>query len=322
VKALVYEKYGSPDVLSLEEVPKPVPGDDDILVKISTLSINSWDWENLTGIPFEYRLFTGLLKPKINLLPGRDIAGIVEAVGKNVTQFKPGDEVFGDLADNSWGAFAEYVCVIENQIALKPAFISFEQAACLPHGGNLAVQGLIDYGNIKAGDKVLVNGGGGSTGTLAVQIAKLFDTQVTAVDSADKLDFMKSLGADNVIDYTKTDFTKTDAKYDLVFDVKTTRLFSDYRRSLNPGGIYTTVGGKTSRIIQVALLGKLSSKYNMFLVPYKANKDLNYILELVEAGKLKPIIDKIFPFEKSIDAFRYFGEGRFKGKVVITCNER
>ena len=318
MKAVVYDNYGSPDLLRLEDVPKPVPDDYQVLVKIYAASINSWDWDNLTGKPFEYRFMTGLFKPKNNLLPGRDIAGKVEVVGKNVTGFKVGDDVFGDLADKGWGAFAEYICADENQLTPKPSFLSFEDAACLPHGGNLAVQGLIDVGKIKAGQKILINGGGGSTGTLAIQIAKLFDVEVTAVDHTDKLNFMLTLGADHVIDYTKEDFTNLAQKYDLIFDVKTNRSFFDYRHVLNPGGIYATVGGRTSRLLKVLLFGKLSKKYNVRIVMYKANKDSNYLLELFESGKLKLVIDKTFPLENTSDAFWFFSEGRFKGKIVVT----
>ncbi|MBC8442178.1 MAG: NAD(P)-dependent alcohol dehydrogenase [Deltaproteobacteria bacterium] len=317
MKAIVYHKYGSPDVLRMEDIPKPVPGDDEVLIKIYAVSINSWDWDALTGKPFEYRFLNGLLKPKSTKMHGCDIAGKVEEIGENIKQFQVGDEVFGDLSEGGWGAFAEYVCACENELIFKPSTMTFEEAACLSHGGNLAVQGLIDYGQIKSGQKILINGGGGSTGTLAVQIAKLFDVEVTAVDHPVKLDTMLKLGADHVIDYTKKDFTQNEQKYDLIFDVKTTRSVFDYQRALSPNGIYVTVGGKTSRILQVAFFGKLLKKYKMHIVGYKANKDLNYIVELFEADKLKPVIDKCFPLEKTAEAFRYFGEGLFKGKIVV-----
>jgi NADPH:quinone reductase-like Zn-dependent oxidoreductase len=318
MKAIVYDKYGSPDVLRLEDIQKPTPGDDEVLVKINAVSINSWDWDTLTGKPFEYRILFGLLKPKSTKIHGCDIAGRVEEIGKNITRFQVGDEVFGDIAEDGWGAFAEYTCAHENELALKPSSMTFEEAACLSHGGNLAVQGLIDYGEIKSGQKVLINGGGGSTGTLAIQIAKLFNTEVTAVDHSEKLDTMLTLGADYVIDYTKDDFTQSKQKYDLIFDTKTNRSISDYLRALCPTGIYVTVGGKTSRILQIVLFGKLFKKYKMHMVVYKANKDLNYLIELFEADNIKPVIDKCFPLEKTADAFRYFGEGRFKGKIVVT----
>jgi NADPH:quinone reductase-like Zn-dependent oxidoreductase len=272
----------------------------------------------LTGTPFEYRLFSGLLKPRQNAIHGCDIAGTVEAAGKNITQFKVGDEVFGDLSGNGWGAFAEYTCTSEDNLTRKPSSMTFEQAACLSHGGNLALQGLVDFGKIKPGQKVLINGGGGSTGSLAIQIAKSFDTEVTSVDRSEKLDMMQALGADHLIDYTREDFTKTGQQYDLIFDVKTNRSIFEYKRALLPNGTYVTVGGKTSRILQVALLGKLGQKRKMHMVGYKANKDSNDLVKLFEAGKLKPVIDKCFPLEETAEAFRYFGEGRFKGKIVVT----
>ena len=318
MKAIVYHKYGLPDVLKMENVPKPIPGDDEVLVKIKAVSINSWDWDWLTGKPFEYRILSGLLKPKSNNLHGCDIAGKVKTIGKNVNRFQVGDEVLGDLSEEGWGAFAEYSCVRDSKLIHKPSGMTFEEAACLSHGGNLAVQGLVDYGNIKSGQKVLINGGGGSTGTLAIQIAKSFDVEVTAVDHTVKLDTMLSLGANHVIDYTKEDFTEIGQKYDLIFDVKTNRSVFDYQRALCPNGIYVTVGGKTSRILQVVLFGKLFKKFNMHMVAYKANKDLKYLIELYKADELRPVIDKCFPFEKTAEAFRYFAEGRFKGKVVVT----
>jgi NADPH:quinone reductase-like Zn-dependent oxidoreductase len=318
MKAVVYHNYGSPDVLRLEEMQDPVPGDDEVMVKIHAVSINSWDWDMLTGRPYEYRLFGGLSRPKSNRLHGCDIAGEVAAVGNKVTHFQIGDEVFGDLSEGGWGAFAEYTCARENRLILKPSSMSFVEAACLPHGGNLAVQGLIDFGRIQSGQKLLINGGCGSTGALAIQIAKSFDVELTAVDRTEKLDMMRTLGADHVIDYTGEDFTKNGRQYDLIFDVKTTRSILEYKRALSPGGTYVTVGGKTSRLLQLVLFRKLFGKHNMHLVGYKANKDSKYLVELFEAGKLKPVIDKCFPLEKTADAFRYFGEGRFKGKIVIT----
>ena len=318
MKAILYNNYGSPDVLLMEDIERPIPGDNEVLIKVYAVSINSWDWEMLTGRPLEYRFISGLLKPKSAKLHGCDIAGQVEEVGNNVKTFHVGDEVFGDLSEGGWGAFAEYTCAPANNLILKPSSMTFEEAACLSHGGNLAVQGLIDFGKIKSGQKVLINGGGGSTGTLAIQIANLSDVEVTAVDHTVKLDIMRKLGADHVIDYTKEDFTQLGQKYDLIFDVKTNRSIFNYQRALRPNGIYATVGGQTSRILQVVVFGKLSRKYKMYLVPYKANKDLNYLIELFQADKLKPVIDKCFPLEKTAEAFRYFGEGLFKGKIVVT----
>ena len=318
MKAIGYHKYGSPGVMRMEDIETPIPGDNEVLVKVRAVSINSWDWDMLTGRPFEYRLFSGIFKPKSTNIHGCDIAGQVEAVGNNVKQFHVGDEVFGDLSEGGWGAFAEYTCAPETNLTFKPSRMTFEEAACLSHGGNLAVQGLIDFGQIKPGQKVLINGGCGSTGTLAIQIAKLFEVEVTGVDRTEKLDMMKILGADHVIDYTKEDFTKNGRQYDLVFDVKTNRSIFNYKRALYPNGTYVTVGGKTSRILQLVLLKQLFRKNKMHIVGYKANKDLNYLVELFEAGQIKLVIDKCYPFEETADAFRYFGEGSFKGKIVVT----
>jgi NADPH:quinone reductase-like Zn-dependent oxidoreductase len=322
MRAIVYHKYGSPDVLKLDDIERPVPGDDEVLVNVHAVSINSWDWDMLTGRPLEYRVFSGLLKPRSTTLHGCDIAGKVAAVGKRVTHFQVGDSVFGDLAEGGWGAFAEFTCARESDLILKPERMTFEAAACLSHGGNLAVQGLVDFGQITSGQKVLINGGGGSTGTLAIQIATLFDVAVTGVDRTEKLDMMRDLGADHVIDYTKEDFTENRQPYDLIFDVKTTRSVFDYKRALCQNGTYVTVGGKTSRILQLLLLRKLFGKQRFHMVGYQANKDLKYLVALFEAGKIKPVIDSCFPLEETADAFRYFGEGRFKGKVVVTVEHQ
>ncbi|RDL45074.1 NAD(P)-dependent alcohol dehydrogenase [Marinomonas piezotolerans] len=321
MKAMVYHQYGSPDVLKMEQVEMPAPDDDEVLVKIYAVSINAWDWDYLTGKPLEYRLLSGLLKPKSSKLHGCDIAGKVEKVGKNVTRFQVGDDVLGDLSEGGWGAFAEYRCIHENELTPKPASMTFADAACLPHGGNLAVQGLIDIGNIKSGQKILIIGGAGSTGTLAIQIAKLFDTEVTAVDHTEKLDFMRALGADHVLDYTQEDFTQTGRQYDLIFDMKTNRSMFEYRRALRPNGVYVTVGGQTSRLLQIGLFGRLMRQCSMRILGYKANKDTRYLIELVEAGKLKPVVDKCFSLAETADAFRYFGTGRYKGKIVVKVDQ-
>ncbi len=321
MRAALYHRYGSPDVIQMEDIETPIPGDNDVLVKVHAVSINSWDWDMLTGKPFEYRFISGLVRPKSTKLNGCDIAGQVEAVGNNVKHFHVGDEVFGDLAEGGWGAFAEYTCAPEQNLAIKPSSMTFVEAACLPHGGNLAVQGLIDHGHLKSGQAVLINGGCGSTGTLAIQIAKLFGAEVTGVDRKEKLDMMRNLGADHVIDYTKEDFTKNGQQYDLVFDVKTNRSVFDYSRALKRNGTYVTVGGQTSRILQLLLFKNLFRKQNMHLVGYKPNKDLEYLIALFEARHIKPVIDKCFPLEETADAFRNFGKGRFKGKIVVTTEQ-
>ena len=319
MKAIVYTKYGSPDVLELEEVDKPIPTDNEVLVKVHAVSINDWDWGLLQGIPFVNRLENGLLKPKKKIL-GSDIAGRIEAVGKNVEQFQPGDEVFGDLTGN-WGGFAEYVCARENALALKPASMTFEEAAAIPQAGMLAVQGLRDKGQIQSEQKLLINGAGGGVGTFGVQIAKLYGVEVTGVDSSGKLDMMRSMGFDHVIDYTKEDFTKSGQCYDLILDNKMNRSIFDYMRALSPNGIYVTAGGSVARLLQAFLLGPLISmfsKKSIRIVALKPNKDLAYMNELFEAGKITSVIDGPYKLSEVPEALRYFGEGNHKGKVVIT----
>ncbi len=320
MKAIVYTKYGPPDVLKLEEVEKPTPREDEVLIKVHAASINDWDWELLRGKPFVNRLLFGLLKPKIKIL-GVDIAGRVESVGRNVKQFQPGDEVFGDISGCGWGGFAEYVCVPENALVLKPASMTFEEAAAIPQAAMLAVQGLRDKGHIQPGQRLLINGAGGGVGTFAVQIAKLYGVEVTGVDSSGKLDMLRSMGFDQVIDYTQEDFTKNGQCYDLILDVKTNRSIFDYTRALCPNGIYVTVGGSMVRLFQALILGpwiSMISKKKIRIVGLKQNKDLAYMNELFEAGKVKPVIDGPYKLSEVPEAIRYFGEGNHKGKVVIT----
>jgi NADPH:quinone reductase-like Zn-dependent oxidoreductase len=320
MKAVVYTKYGPPDVLHLKEVEKPIPKDYEVLIKVHAASINSWDWDLLTGRPLEYRLFFGLLKSKYETL-GCDIAGRIEAVGRNITKFKPGDDVFGDLSNGSWGGFAEYACAREHEIALKPASMTYEEAAATPQAGLLALQGLFYNGEIQPGQTVLINGAGGGVGTFAIQMAKSFGAEVTGVDSAGKLDAIRSLGADHVVDYTQEVFTKTGKCYDLILDVKTDRSILNYRRALNSNGIYITVGGKSSRIIQLMLLGPLISmagSKQLSLLMYKPNQNINILKELIESSRVKPVIDRCFPLSETAEAFNYFGQGLFKGKIVIT----
>jgi len=320
MKAIVYTKYGSPDVLQLKEVEKPTPKDNEVLVKVHAASVNDWDWGLLRGKPFVNRLLFGLLKPKMQIL-GCDIAGQIEAVGKNVEQFQPGDEVFGDISGCGWGGFAEYVCIPENALALKSATMTFEQAAAVPQAGLLALQGLRDKGQIQPGQKVLINGAGGGAGTFAVQIAKSFGAEVTGVDSTRKLDMMRSIGADHVIDYTKEDFTKNGQCYDLILDVAAYHSIFDYKRALNPKGIYVMVGGSMARAFQLQFLGPwiaMTESKKMGILMHKPNKDLAFMKELFEAGKVVPVIDRRYPLSEVSDALRYFGEGHAKGKVVIT----
>ena len=318
LKAIVYTKYGGPEVLQIKEVEKPFPKDDEVLVKVYAVSINDWDFGLLQG-DFINRILNGFLKPKRTIL-GSDIAGRVEAVGKNVTRFKTGDDVYGDLS-GYWGGFAEYACAREKSLALIPADMSFEQAAAIPQAAMLAVQGLIDKGKIQRGQKLLINGAGGGVGTFGVQIAKLYEVEITGVDSTGKLDMLRSIGFDHVIDYTRDDFTKNGQRYDLILDVKTNRSMFDYVRALYHKGVYVTVGGSTGRLLQALLLSPLISMINkkyLRIVALKTNKDLLYINELFEAGKVKPVIDGPYRLDEFEKAFSIFGKGEHKGKVVIT----
>jgi NADPH:quinone reductase-like Zn-dependent oxidoreductase len=319
MKAVIYSEYGTHDVLELKEVEKPAPKDDEVLIKVCAVSINDWDWQLLQGIPFVNRMTNGLKKPKQQIL-GSDIAGRIESIGKNVIKFKPGDEVYGDLS-GSWGGFAEYVCARENALALKPAGMSFEQAAAIPQAAMLAVQGLIDIGKIHSDQKLLINGAGGGVGTFGVQIAKIYGIEVTGVDNSGKLEMMRSIGFDHVIDYTKEDFTKSGKCFDLILDTKTNRSVFDYVRVLNPGGAYITVGGDGNRVMQALLLGPWISmiyKKKTKLVFLKTNKDLEYMNKLFKTGKVKPVIDGPYKLDEVPKAFKLFGEGYHKGKVVIT----
>jgi NADPH:quinone reductase-like Zn-dependent oxidoreductase len=309
-------------VLELREVQTPTPKDDEVLIRIHAVSINDWDWGLLRGIPFMTRLLSGFFRPK-NTILGSDIAGRIEAVGSNVKRFQLGDEVFGDLSGR-WGGFAEFVCAPETALALKPPSMTFAEAAAIPQAAMLAVQGLRDRGGIQAGQKLLINGAGGGVGTFAVQIAKLYGVEVTGVDSSAKLDLMRSLGFDDVIDYTQEDFTKNGRRYDLILDVKTNRSIFDYARALSPNGTYVTVGGSLARLLQILFIGPLismTSKKAIRIVALKPNKDLAYMSELFEAGKVKPVMDRLRKLSELPEAMRCFGAGSHKGKIVITLEE-
>ena len=323
MKAIVYTKYGPPDVLNLEEVREPTPRDDEVLIKVHAASANARDWRLLRADPFLVRLNLGLLKPKHNTL-GSDIAGRVEAVGGNVKQFQPGDEVFGDLSGGGFGGggFAEYVCASEDALALKPASLTFEEAAAAPMAAVTALQGLRDKGRIQPGQKVLINGASGGVGTLAVQIAKSFGAEVTGVCSTRKSDMVRSIGADHVIDYTQEDFTRNGQRYDLILGVNGYRPISDYKRALNAKGIYVMVGGSTAQIFQALLLGpwmSMTGSKKMGALSAKPDQeDLVFVKELVEAGKVMPVIDRRYPLSEVGEALRYLEEGHAGGKVVIT----
>ena len=321
MKAIVSNKYGSADSLKLKEVEKPIPADDQVLIKVRAASLNYGNLVLLKGKPFLARLAFGLLKPKYPI-PGGDIAGQIEAVGKNVSSFAPGDEVFGDLSGCGWGSFAEYVAVPENAIAQKPANITFEEAAAVPMAAITALQALRDKGKIQSGQKVLINGASGGVGTFAVQIAKSFGAEVTAVCSTRNLDIMRSIGADYTIDYTKENFTKKSQRYDLILAVNGYQPISAYKRALNSHGRYVMVGGSGAQFTQAMLLGPLISlngdkKMGSFL--QRANQtDLIFIKELIDAGHVKPVIDRFYKLNEVPKAFMYFEEGHAQGKVVIT----
>ena len=323
MKAIVCTKYGPPEVLRLEEVPMPSPGDSEVLVKVHAAAITFSNLALVSGKPFVARLTgLGLLRPATRI-PGSDIAGRVESAGRNVKKFVPGDEVFGDISGCGRGGFAEYVCVPEHSLAQKPANISFEEAAAVPEAALVALQALRDSGQIKKGKQVLITGASGGIGTFAVQIAKYFGAEVTGVCSAGNADLVRSLGADHVIDYTKEDFTKNGQLYDLILATAGYRSIFDYRRALGPGGIYVATGGAMAQIFQGILLGPFLStggkKMGSMLV--EPNRDLDFMRDLIEAGRVKPVIDRCYPLHKTAEAFRYYGEGHARGKVVIMVEQ-
>lgn len=317
MKAVVYTEYGSPDVLQLKEVTKPTLADDEILIKIHAASVNRSDWEGLRGTPL-YARFGGLRRPSRPVL-GSDIAGRVEVVGANHKRFQPGDEVFGETLERM-GGFAEYVCVRGKAMALKPAGMTFEEVAAIPQAAVIALQGL--RGKVQPGQKVLINGAGGGAGSFAVQIARLYGAEVTAVDNTGKLDFLRSLGADHVIDHTQQDFTQNGEKYDLILDMVARHSVFACARVLKPAGSYFCVGGSIATLLQMLLLGpwinRTTGKTLGVLMVRPNPEDLVCITELCQAGKIAPVIDRCYPLEKVPEALRYIGEERAKGKVVIS----
>jgi NADPH:quinone reductase-like Zn-dependent oxidoreductase len=318
MKAIVYTKFGSPDVLHLQEVEKPSPKDNEILIKVKAASANAYDWRHLRADPFMIRFMgAGLLRPKHKIL-GADIAGRVEAVGRQVKQFQPGNEVFGD---GGYGGFAEFACVAENRFVRKPDCLTFEEAAAAPMASLTALQGLRDKGKIQAGQKVLINGASGGVGSFAVQIAKSFKAEVTGVCRTTKMDFVRSLGADHVIDYTQEDVTKNKKRYDLIFDTAAYRSISENKRILNSGGIYVVAGGSMARIFRLMLRSMTGAKNMKLIVGQTNQKDLNFIGELMTTGQVKSRIDKCFPLSETAEAIRYLEDGRARGKVVITVEE-
>ena len=320
MKAIVYTQYGPPDVLHFKDAEKPTPKDNEVLIKVHATSVNAAEPHIVRGEPIFVRLMVGgILKPT-NTIPGADVAGQVEAVGRNVTKFQPGNEVFGDLSESGWGAFAEYVCANEAALVLKPANITFEQAAAVPLAGVTALQGL-NKGQIQAGQKVLINGASGGVGTFAVQIAKSFGAEVTAVCSTKKLDMMRSLGADHVIDYTKEDFTQNAQRYDLIIAANGHHSIFEYKRALSAAGSCVVTGGSMTQIFQSMLLGPVvsmrgSQKIGNLMAKPNA-KDLDFLKGLLETGKVVPVIDRCYPLSETADALRSLEEGHAQGKIVI-----
>ena len=319
MRALVGDRYGSPDVLELREIDKPDPGDDEVLIRVRAAAVNPADLYGVTGTPYVARIFSGLRKPKSNSV-GADIAGTVEAVGKNITQFRAGDEVFGRS-----GAFAEYVC-ISKAVAPKPANLTFEQAAAVPLAAITALQGLRDKGQLQPGQHVLINGASGGVGTFAVQIAKALGAEVTGVCSTRNVDLVRSLGADHVVDYTKADFTRSDRRYDLLLDVAGSRSWRACRRVLKPQATLVIVGapkasrllGPLGHIVSVRLAALRSSRTVVFFIAKLNKADLEVLRELLEAGKVTPVVDKRYELSETADAFRYLGDGHARGKIVVT----
>jgi NADPH:quinone reductase-like Zn-dependent oxidoreductase len=326
MRAIVYTTYGSPDVLQLNDVEKPTPKDNEVLVKVHAASANPLDWHLMRAEPFLARLENGLQKPK-NTKLGADIAGRIEAVGRNITQFQIGDDVFGALSINKLGGFAEFVCAPEELLALKPAKMTFEQAAAVPIAAFTALQGLRNKGQIQSGQKVLINGASGGVGTFAVQIAKSFGTEVTGVCSTRNMDMVRSIGADHVIDYTQADFTTNGQRYDLIFDAVGNRSVSDFKRALRPNGICAVAGFTTlSRLFQVIFLGAWvsrtgSQKIGLMKTAKPNQTDLVFIKELLEVGKVVPVIDRCYPLSEVPEAIRYLEAGHARGKVVITVEQ-
>jgi NADPH:quinone reductase-like Zn-dependent oxidoreductase len=321
MKAIVQTVYGSPDVLHLAEVSLPIVHDDGVLVRVKASSVNAGDWHLMRGDPFLVRLmFGGLRKPKITTL-GMDMAGIVEAVGRSVTQFKPGDAVFGDTSEAGFGSFAEYVCAPESTFVHKPDHVSFEAAASVSVAALAALRGLRDYGQIKAGQKVLINGASGGVGSFAVQIAQAFGAEVTAVCSTAKMDMVRSLGADHIIDYTQTDIIQTGQQFDLILDAAAYRSIFDYLPILTKNGTYVLVGGSTARLFQTMFLGLWLTKtrsQNVKLLMAKPNQtDLITLKEMLEMGKINPMLDRTYPLSEVPAAIHQLEQRQVTGKIAI-----
>ena len=321
MKATWQTQYGSPDVLQLVDVPKPTPADGEVLVKVQAASVHAGDWHLMRGTPFLIRLmFGGIFKPTINIL-GSDLAGQVEAVGKEVTQFQPGDEVFGNLSESGWGAFAQYVCAPTDALQPKPANVTFEEAAAVPTSAVVALQALRDCGQIQSGQQVLINGASGGVGSFAVQIAKIYGAEVTAVCRTEKMEMVRSLHPDHIIDYTQQSVIQVGQQYDLILDTAAYRSVLDYQQVLSPEGAYVLVGGSTARFFQVMLFGSLLSKIlhrKMTALAMKVNpNDLAIVKDWLEARKIAPCIDRSYPLREVPEAIRYLEQRQVRGKVTI-----
>lgn len=322
MKAMVYYKYGSVKNFIKKELPKPIPKEGEVLIRVRATSINSWDWDLLQGKPWMIRL-GGLFKPSTNIL-GSDVAGVVDAIGKGVTRFKVGDKVFGELVDDNWGGFAEYTCARETTLTLMPNNLTFVEAASFPQGACMAYKAVTSGIGIQKGDKVLVNGAGGGCGSFAVQFAKLMGAEVTGVDRADKFDFMKSIGADHLIDYKTQNYANTSESYDFIIDMIMHNSLYDIEGILNPSGRFRVVGGKTGRLLQSFTRGKrLSSKTgkDLALLVAKANYKLDEIKVMIEREEIKPYVDKVFTLDQVPEAMQYIGDGNVKGKIVVQVSE-
>jgi NADPH:quinone reductase-like Zn-dependent oxidoreductase len=323
MKAMVYTRFGSPEMLQLRDVARPNPGDDEVLIRVHASSINAWDWDLLGGRPFLTRLAGGGIRAPRHTILGADVAGRVEAVGRGVDGFQPGDEVYGDLSGSGFGGFAEYMCAPERVLARKPAALSFEQAAAIPQAGVLALQAL-RKGQVREGQRVLIVGAGGGAGTFAVRMAASSGADVTGVDRGDKLDMLHAIGASRVIDYTLEDFATTGQQYDLIVDMVMRRSVFDYRRALATNGTLVVVGGATGRLVQLVSLGpvisRLSGKRLGLLVHRPNREDLDEVGALAVSDQAPPMIDRTYPLQDLAAAFRYFGDGNAKGKVVIAVS--
>jgi NADPH:quinone reductase-like Zn-dependent oxidoreductase len=320
MRAILFENYGLPvKVLTIKDIAKPIPKANEVLIKVHATAINDYDWSLVRGKPYLYRLMFGLFKPK-NQIAGMELAGIVEEIGSDVKKLKVGDAVFGDISTYGFGTFAEYISIHEDALLKKPEALSFEVAAAIPHASTLALQALRDMGEIKEGQKILINGGGGGVGTIGLQLAKLKNCEVTGVDSEEKFKMMKSLGFDHVVDYNKVNFTKMGEEFDLILDCKTSKSPFSYLKALKPNGKYVTIGGNLSSLVSVLFWSKLFSLFStkkLQILSLKPNEGLDYVSELVIQKSITCQIDGPYPLEETPRLIQYFGEGLHKGKIVI-----